>query len=77
MRRMDEMEMSIQLRAVRWSWIYTVVFLVAWTLYDVIRWGDVRLPFILLVSQNLVLFGCRFFFSRKMGVGGRKDEEQD
>ncbi len=77
MRKMDEMEMSIQLRAVRWSWLYTVVFLVAWVIYDVVRWGEVRLPFILLVSQNLVLFACVSFFRRRMGIRGKRDEEQD
>ena len=27
MRKMDEMEMAISLKAVKWAWLYTLVFL--------------------------------------------------
>ncbi|MGI6613767.1 MAG: hypothetical protein GX839_04200 [Fastidiosipila sp.] len=77
MRKMDEMEMSIQLRAVRCAWLYSVLFLVVWMLYDLIKWGDLRLPFILLTSQNLVLFGFVFYFRRKMGISGKDHDQQD
>lgn len=77
MKKADEMEMSIQLRAVRWAWLYTSVFLAAWSLYDVIKWGVAGWPVFLLISQNLVQFFCVVFFRRRMGVSGKNHEEQD
>jgi len=39
MRKMDEMEMAISLKAVRFAWFYTVVFLFIWVMYDFIKHG--------------------------------------
>lgn len=37
MRKMDEMEMSINLKAVKWAWGYTILFLAIWFTYDYIQ----------------------------------------
>lgn len=66
MRKMDEMEMAINLTAVKWAWFYTVIFLFLWTVYDLIKLGDFNnLAFILLVSQNLIYMGINQFLKWK------------
>lgn len=73
MRKMDEMELSISLKAIKWAWAYTAIFLAAWVIYDCVNrrvWG---LEFILLVTQNLILIFIQYFLKWKLG----KNEEQD
>ncbi|HHU49857.1 MAG: hypothetical protein ACOYEH_07000 [Caldicoprobacterales bacterium] len=72
MRKMDEMEMAISLKAVKWAWLYTLVFLFIWILFDYIKTGNFNsLAFILLMSQNLIRTGIEKYLKWKMG----KDEE--
>lgn len=71
MRKMDEMELSINLKAIKLAWFYTVVFLFIWMTYDWVKNATTGLPFMLLISQNLVLLGTGQFLKWKMN----KDEE--
>lgn len=72
MRKMDEMEMAISLKSVRWAWSYTVIFLLIWIIYDYIKVGSFNfLAFNLLFSQNIIKMGIEQYLKWKMG----KDEE--
>lgn len=71
MRKMDEMEMSISLKAIKWAWAYTVLFLVIWFIYDYIQTRTFGLAFDLLITQNLVLMGIQSHLKWKLG----KDEK--
>jgi len=66
-RKMDEMEMSVNLRAIKCAWFYTIIFLTVWLIYNFIQTGDTGVPGFLLVTQNLVLFAVEFFLKRKLG----------
>ena len=68
---MDEMEMSINLKGIKFAWFYTVIFLFVWMIYDKVKTGNTGLPLMLLISQNMVLFGTTQFLKWKMN----KDEE--
>jgi len=77
----DEMERSIQLKSIRLAWIYTFLFLIAWSLYEsykVYRFNEPfnSIPSFLLVSQNLVLTFSQLFFRRRM-VDGAEEENKD
>lgn len=62
MRKMDEMELYINLKAIKWSWLYTVLFLFAWTVYDYFKQGTFNFPaFFLLVTQNIIYLIIRRF----------------
>ena len=37
MRKMDEMELSINLKAIKLAWFYTVVFVFIWMTYDWVK----------------------------------------
>ncbi|NMA69153.1 MAG: hypothetical protein GX958_07025 [Desulfitobacterium sp.] len=67
MRKMDEMELSISLKAIRIAYAYSVIFLFIWWLYDYLKTGFNSLPFILLITQNLILLGSQTFLKWKMG----------
>jgi uncharacterized membrane protein YhdT len=68
---MDEMEMSISLKAIKWAWAYTVLFLAIWVIYSYIQTKTFGLSFFLLITQNLVLIVIQYFFKWKLG----KDEK--
>ena len=68
---MDEMELSISLKAIKWAWAYTVLFLAIWMVYDYIHSRTFGLAFNLLITQNLVLIGVQSFLKWKLG----KDEK--
>ena len=71
MKKMDEMEMSISLKAIKWAWAYTILFLAIWVMYDFIKTGTLGFEFLLLISQNLVLMGFQMFSKWKL----EKDEK--
>ena len=72
MRKMDDMEMAISLKAIKWAWFYTVVFLFIWLLYDQIVSGSFNsMVFILLISQNILRMGIDMYLKPKMN----KDEK--
>ncbi len=67
MRKMDEMEMKINLDSIRIAWTFTVVSLFAWAIYDFVRTGDITLPFYLLILQNIVYFLATNISKWRMG----------
>jgi uncharacterized membrane protein YhdT len=71
MRKMDEMEISISLKAIKWAWTYTILFLAIWVIHDYIQTKTFGLAFFLLITQNLVLISIQYFFKWKLG----KDEK--
>jgi len=70
--RMDEMQMSINLKAIRTSWIVTLLCLLGWTLYD---WFSVKAfntyAFIILSLQLILYWGIRLILHWVIG----NDEE--
>lgn len=72
MKRMDEMEMAINLTSIKWAWFYTVLFLFTWTILDYVKRGDFNTPaFLLLTTQNLIFLAISQYLKWKLG----KDEK--
>ena len=71
MKKMDEMELSISLKSIKWAWAYTILFLAIWVIYDFIQTKTLGFEFLLLISQNIVLMGFQMFSKWKLG----KDEK--
>jgi len=59
--RISKLEMSISLKAVRLAWIYTIIFLLIWVIYDYINTKKLGLPFLLLITQNIILNSVQLF----------------
>ncbi|EEG77085.1 hypothetical protein [Dethiobacter alkaliphilus] len=67
MRKMDEMEHHIALRSMRIAYSFTVVFLFVWMTIDFINTSELGLPFILLISQNIILLSSQLIMQNRMG----------
>lgn len=68
LKKADEMEMQIILKSVRIAWAYSALFLLVWTVYEIIQIQRLGLPFILLMSQNAVLFLSQMIIKRRFTV---------
>lgn len=66
MKKMDEMEMSINLKAIKFAWFYTVIFLFIWMIYEFSQTKEFGLPFFLLITQNIIYLGIQLFLKWKM-----------
>ena len=73
MRKMDELEMAISLRAIRWAYLFTVLALLGWGILNYINQGKITTPIHLLSFQYLVLFVATQISKAKIGdKGGKK-----
>jgi hypothetical protein len=69
---MDEMERAISLKAIKFAWAYTGIFLIILIVYDYVKLGKYNpIAYNLLISQNLVKLVIEQYLKRKMG----KNEE--
>ncbi|NFO11866.1 hypothetical protein FDB29_12385 [Clostridium botulinum] len=67
LKKMDEMQLTINLASIKFAWIYTVIFLFIWSTYDRIKTGQYNsLAFFLLISQNLIYLFAHLILNRKM-----------
>jgi hypothetical protein len=71
MRKMDEMEMLITAKSIKWVWLYEMVFLSIWALLDFMFNQSISYPFILLISQLAIFFFLQLFLKWKLS----KNEE--
>jgi hypothetical protein len=64
----DEMEKYVNLKAVRWAWLYSAVFLLIWIGYDWILLNSFNsTAFILLMSQLIIFWTLQIFLKWKLG----------
>lgn len=71
-RKMDEMEISINLKAVKIAWAYSALFLLVWVGFDWIKMGSFNsIAFILMTSQSVIYWAVPLFLKWKLG----KDEK--
>ncbi len=66
--RADEMELSINFRAIRVSWVLTAVFLLIWNIVLLIRDGAIStIPFVLMMLQVCSMLATKVILSNRMG----------
>ncbi|HGG0416127.1 TPA: hypothetical protein ACJFE8_000878 [Clostridium sporogenes] len=66
MRKMDEMEMYISLKSIKIAWFYTIVFLFIWLVYEHITTSKFGLPFVLFITQNVILIISQLILKHRM-----------
>ncbi|OBR97194.1 hypothetical protein CLRAG_01130 [Clostridium ragsdalei P11] len=71
MRKMDEMEMSISLKAIKFAWAYNIIFLAIWMVYNVIHGKEFGIISFLITTQTAILMAVEYFLKWKLG----KDEK--
>jgi len=70
--RMGEMEMSINLKAIRISWVFTILSLLIWITYEWIKYDSFNwIAFIIMDSQTILYWGIQLILKWKLG----KNEE--
>ena len=70
--RMGEMEMSINLKAIRISWVFTILSLLIWITYEWIKYDSFNwTAFIIMDSQTILYWGIQLILKWKLG----KNEE--
>jgi hypothetical protein len=55
-RKMDEMEMCIQLQAIRWTHLYIITFLLIWMIYNYFTNKNISIIALLIGSSTLLQF---------------------
>lgn len=67
MKKADEMEMTINFKAIRLSWVFIIVFLMVWILLDIAINGHIpSVQLILLLLQNAIFFGYKAYLTHSM-----------
>ena len=72
--KMDEMEQQITLRACRAAWVFLVIALFLWEVWELIQGGDTNLPAFLLGAQVVIFSLARWSGRARMGDGRVKGE---
>ncbi len=63
----DEMEMAINLKSMRLSWVFVMVALCAWCIVGFINDGNLPfIPFMIFCLQNIIFFSARLFITRQI-----------
>jgi len=74
MKKMDEMELSINLKGIKWSWFFMVISLFIWGIYDFIKTQSTSLPLTLFALQFLVYFFVTNISKWKVGDDSGKKQ---
>jgi len=74
-KKADEMEMSINFKAMRLSWLFLVITLVVWECVELTH-GNLDSPVVLLVAlQGVVFWGSKVYYTQKMTSVENDDEK--
>lgn len=66
-RKMDEMEMHINLMAIRSAWVFSLVFLLIWVIYGFIKAGSFNsIAFVLMTSQIALYWVVQLYLKWKI-----------
>ena len=76
----DEMDKSIRLKSIQWTWLYSVVFLIIWMLWESYnaRHFNTQLnlvPGMLLASQMLILSVSQLVYRAQLTKGAGEEHE--
>ena len=76
----DEMDKTVRLKSIQWTWLYSVVFLMVWIFYEAhqARQNNTRMntiPNLLLLTQLFVLTVSQLIYRFRLTKG--EDEERE
>jgi len=74
MRKMDEMELEINQKGIKWSWFFMVISLFIWGGYNYAKAQKMPLPLILVTLQFLVYFFVTSISKLKVDDGSCKKQ---
>ena len=67
LQKADEMELSINFKSMRLSWVFGNIALLIWLTLAFIKSGEFPLILFTIISlQNVIFFGSKLYMTRKM-----------
>jgi hypothetical protein len=67
LQKADEMEMFINFKSMRFSWLFVNIALFVWLVVVLIKSGELPLIIFTIISfQNIIFFGSKIYMTRKM-----------
>lgn len=75
-KRADEMEMSINYKAMRLAWVFENAALLVWAVISQINGDTSRIQIFIILIQSVVFFGSQLYMTRKM-ANEKKDKNEE
>lgn len=75
-RRADEMEMSINFKAMRLAYVFENAALLVWAVISQINGDTFRIQILIVLIQNIIFFGSQLYMKRKMAKE-KKDKNEE
>lgn len=75
-RRADEMEMSINFKAMRLAWVFENAALLVWAVISHINGDTFLIQISIILIQNIIFFGSQLYMKRKMAKE-KKDKHEE
>jgi hypothetical protein len=70
----DEMEMTVNFKAMRFSWTFVIVVLLGWVVYAYAKNGEfLFIPFGIICVQTIIFFVSKLMITRRMTGGGNEE----
>ncbi len=72
MKKMDEMELYITSKSMKIAYVYTMIFLIIWCIYNYVKYSEPGLPLLLFLTQSVVMNASSLILKRKLGGKSEK-----
>lgn len=73
----DEMEMAINVKAMRCGWIFLIASLTIWFIIEFITNGDIpTVPFVLECVSSLIFFSVKLYLTKRLTHPEGDDNEE-
>ncbi|MBR3356684.1 MAG: hypothetical protein IKG46_02540 [Solobacterium sp.] len=73
----DEMERSVNLRAMQYAWAFLLVSLMIWVIAEYMSTGELlTIPLILILISNMIFFSVKLWLTKRMTAPGSENNEE-
>lgn len=73
----DEMEMAINFKAMRLSWVFVLMALLAWCIIEFVIYDETPfIPFVIICIQNIIFFSAKLIITNKLAGKGSDENEK-
>lgn len=73
----DEMEMAVNFKAMRLSWVFTLLALLTWCVIEFAIDGETPfIPLMIICFQNIIFFSAKLVMTKKLAGKGSDENEE-
>lgn len=74
LKKADELEMAINFKSMRLSWIFFSFALLGWVVYEYIKSGEfLIIPLSIDLLQTIIFFASKLIITHRMSGGGNEE----